>query len=63
MSHSYPITDTADRKMEVGVDKGGAVRIVKKWLDEKGEWIIREMIVNGDEWERISQAREKEKGL
>ena len=50
MSRPYVITDTPERKMDVSVDATGAVSIVKKWL---------EMIINGDEWERINEARAK----
>lgn len=62
MSRPYIITDTPERKMEVSVDAGGSVSIVKKWLLHPEEtWVVREMVVNGDEWERISEARQKEK--
>lgn len=62
MSRSYTITDNPERKMEVSVDAGGSVSIVKKWLLHPEEtWVVREMIVNGDEWERIEEARKKTK--
>lgn len=62
MSRPYIITDTSERKMEVSVDAGGSVSIVKKWLKHpEEEWAVREMVVNGDEWERIEEARKKEK--
>ena len=60
MSRPYVITDTPERKMDVSVDATGAVSIVKKWLDLKTDtWVVREMIINGDEWERINEARAK----
>ena len=61
MSRHFIITDTAERKMEVDIDAGGSVFIVKKWVDPEKGWIVRELIINGDEWERIEEAREKEK--
>lgn len=61
MSQHHVITDKEDRKIEVGVEKGGGVFIVKKWLDKEKGWIIREMVVNGDEWDRINQLREEAK--
>ena len=48
--------------MEVSVDAGGSVSITKKWLNHpQEEWVVREMIINGDEWERIGEARAREK--
>lgn len=62
MSRFYIITDTPGRKMDVSIDAGGSISIVKKWLLHPEEtWAVREMIVNGDEWERIEEARKKEK--
>lgn len=62
MSRPYIITDTTERKMDVSIDASGAVSIVKKWIDHKTDtWIVRDLVVNGDEWERIAEAREKEK--
>lgn len=60
MSQHHIITDTEERKIEVGVERGGSVFIVKKWLDEEQKtWIIRELIINGDEWDRINEIREE----
>ena len=62
MSRPYIITDTPERKMEVSVDAGGSVLIRKKWVNYPEEvWVVREMVINGDEWERIEEERKKGK--
>ena len=61
MSQHHIITDTEERKIEVGIERGGGVFIVKKWLDKEKGWLVREMVVNGDEWDRINEIREEAK--
>ena len=59
-SINVEITDLPNRKMEAAIARfDGAVKIKKKWMDDQGEWHVRDMIVNGDEWDRICEERKK----
>ena len=48
--------------MSVAVDVTGAVRVKKSWTNPGSDhWEAEEITINGDEFQRIIEVREKEK--